>query len=105
MEVTQLQRQIDNCTGAEDMTAIALAYLAGTVIRDAVAAEAWLMKAIEQDDPVHSPRAMGIFGRELLGRDRILPQEEIPELRARAARAEGRERAELEALLSLEEKL
>ena len=101
MKTAELQRLIDGCAAPADMTAIARSYLEGTVIRDMVAAEAWLMKAIAADDPVHSPLAMGILTREILGKDRVIPEQEIPVLRSRLKNAVGREREELEALLKL----
>ena len=101
MNPAQWQHKIDFCSGAEEMVLIAREYLKGTLIRDPVAAEAWLLRAIEADDPVHSPEAMGILAREVLRKDRVIPEEEIPELRSRAAAAKGREKEVLEALLKL----
>ena len=101
MESQEFQQMIDSCTTAEHMVAIAGAYLSGTVVRDLTAAQGWLMKAIEADDPVVSPQAMGILARQILKRDRVIPPGDVPDLRSRWTLAEGREREELEALLKL----
>lgn len=101
MNQAELQKRIDNCSTPEDMTQIAQAYLDGTVLRDPVAAESWLLRAIDADDPVWSPRAMGILARRILGKEQIFGPGEIRELKRRAAQAVDRERVELEALLEL----
>jgi len=101
MNGTELQHQIDACMTAEDMVAIARQYLEGTVIRDPVAAHAWLMRAMEADDPVWSARAMGILAREILGVNQVIPKAEAETLRALAEHAEGKEKRELDALLAL----
>lgn len=101
MEMDQLQFRIDNGKTAEDYLTIARQYLAGSPVRDPVAAQAWLNKAIEADDPVISPAAMGLLAREVLGKKQVIPEEEIAELKLRAKRAAGREKQELEALLEL----
>ena len=101
METARLQQWIDSCSGAGDMTRIAQAYLEGTVIRDPVAAEAWLMKAIETGDPIHSPVAMDLLARRILGLDRVIREEEVPILRQELSEARDERRTELEVLLGL----
>ena len=96
-----LQKRIDNCCTPEDMTFIALAYLDGTVLRDPVAAESWLQRAIDSDDPVWSPAAMGILARRILGKEQLFSPGELLALRDRASRASGREKEELDRLLEL----
>ena len=100
METARLQQCIDNCRDAADMTRIAQAYLDGTVLRDPVAAEAWLMKAIEAEDPIQSPKAMALLARRILGQDKVIADSEIPILLKEMADAPNEQRAELEALLS-----
>lgn len=101
MNLAQLQKRIDTCRTPEDMTAIAQAYLDGTVLRDPVAAESWLQRAIDADDPVWSPAAMGILARRILGKEQLYSPEELLALTGRAARAVGTEKTELDSLLEL----
>lgn len=101
MEREAFQKLIDSGTTAERMTCIAGEYLRGSVIRDLTAAEGWLMKAIEEDDPVYSPRAMGILAREILKKKQVIPPGDVADLLARLPAATDRERSELEALLQL----
>lgn len=100
MERKILQQRIDGCSGAAEMIEIALAYLDGAVLRDAVAAEAWLNRAIETEEPIHSARAMGILVTRVMGREQVYSDEEYLELRRRAEAAVESEKAELDALLS-----
>ena len=101
MNPAELQKRIDSCTTPEDMTFIALAYLDGAVLRDPVAAESWLLRAIDGDDPVWSPAAMGILARRILGKEQLFSPGELRALRRRAEQAADREKVELEALLDL----
>lgn len=101
METEKLQKRIDGCTDAQDMLAIARAYLSGNPVYDPVAAEAWLNKAIQTGDPVYAPQAMGLLAREILGKEQIFPDSEMEELRRRMEIAQGEEKQELEELLSL----
>lgn len=101
MERENMQQLIDAAKTPEEMIAVAQAYLDGRLLRDPVAAEAWLMKAIEAEDPVQSPRAMGILAVRILGASRVLTDQDYLDIRRRARTAVGRERQELLALLSL----
>ena len=101
MNLAELQKRIDTCRTPEDMTAIAQAYLDGTVLRDPVAAESWLQRAIDTGDPVWSPAAMGILARRILGKEQLYSPEELLALTVRAARAVGTEKLELDSLLEL----
>ncbi|MBE6925142.1 MAG: hypothetical protein E7466_07920 [Ruminococcaceae bacterium] len=100
MDTGQLQALIHSADTAEKMHAIAQSYLEGTVLQDSVAAEAWLLRAIELGDSVESVRAMGTLAK-LLGKTQILPPSELPELRRRLETATGQEKILLEALLEL----
>lgn len=101
MEREELQQLIDTCTGAQAMVTIAREYLRGSVLRDPTAAEGWLIKAIASEDPVYSPRAMGILAREILEKDPVIPPEDVPHIQAGLLSATARERTELEELLRL----
>lgn len=101
MEKEKMQKLIDSGETPEAMIAVAQAYLDGGVLRDPVAAEGWLMKAIEAGDPVQSSKAMGILAVRVLGKNQVLTDEDYRDIRYRAQTAVGRERQELLALLSL----
>lgn len=101
MKTTEMQALIDHCGGPADMIAIARGYLDGAVLRDFVAAEAWLMKAIEAEEPQESPKAMALLAHRILGREAVLSDEDYQDIHRRADTAEGREREELLALLEL----
>lgn len=101
MDVERMQRLIDRGDRPEIMNDIALGYLDGAVLRDPVAAEAWLMKAIEAGDPRESPRAMAVLARRILGRGEILTDEDYLDIRSRAETAGEAEGELLDALLEL----
>ncbi|MDO5153411.1 MAG: hypothetical protein Q4D50_08620 [Eubacteriales bacterium] len=101
MEKEKMQKLIDSGNTPEAMIAVAQAYLDGGVLRDPVAAEGWLMKAIEAGDPVQSPKAMGILAVRVLGKDRVLSDADYRDIQRCVQSAEGAERQELLALLTL----
>lgn len=103
MDILSMQTMIDVCDTPAAMTAIAEAYLNGEVLRDAVAAEAWLMKAIEAEDPVESPRAMAVLAHAILHRP-LLTQQDAEDIRRQAQTAQGEQRRQLLELLELNEK-
>ena len=100
MEIHQMQALIDGADTAEKMDAVGRAYQEGALLRDEVAAEAWLLRAVEQGDPVGSVKAMGSLAR-LLGKPEPLTDEDYLDIRRRLPTAEGQERQTLLALLEL----
>ena len=100
MNIIQMQQRIDAAQSAADSIAVAQAYLDGAVLRDMVAAEAWLMRAVEMEDPLESTRAMGILAERILGKE-PLSEQDCRDIRADAETARGREREALLALLEL----
>lgn len=98
MDRETMQRLIDRCSDPKTMLTIAEEYLEGTVLRDAVAAEAWLMRAIEAEDPLESPKAMAVLASEILRKGEILSDQDYLDIRRQAQTAVGQER---EALLNL----
>lgn len=100
MNLSTMQALIDHCDSPADMIGIAQAYLNGAVLRDTVAAEAWLMKAIEAEDPVESPRAMAVLAKSILRRP-MLTREDAEDIRRRAETAQGEQRQQLLDLLAL----
>ena len=100
MKIKQMQQRIDTAQSAADKIAVAQAYLDGAVLRDLVAAEAWLMRAIEMEDTLESPRAMGILAERILHRE-PLSEQDCRDIRADAETAQGQEREALLALLEL----
>lgn len=100
MNISTMQAMIDTCDSPADMTGIAEAYLNGAVLRDTVAAEAWLMKAIEAEDPAASPRAMAVLARSILHRP-LLTREDAEDIRRQAETAQGEQRQQLLDLLAL----
>ena len=100
MTAEELQRHIDNAGSAKDMVVIAKAYLDGSVLYDPTAAEAWLLRAIETEDPVVSAEAMGLLAECILCKPAIPPQD-AREIAARLETAQGEERETLLALQRL----
>lgn len=100
MNLSTMQALIDRCNSPADMIGIAQAYLNGAVLRDTVAAEAWLMKAIGAEDPVESPRAMAVLAKSILRRP-MLTREDAEDIRRRAETAQGEQRQQLLDLLAL----
>lgn len=100
MNIIQMQQRIDTAQSVADSIAVAQAYLDGAVLRDTVAAEAWLMCAIEMEDPLESTRAMGILAERILGKE-PLSEQDCRDIRVDAETARGREREALLALLEL----
>lgn len=101
MEREKLQLLIMRGEEPEIMLTIAKSYLDGDVVFDTVAAEGWLMKAIEADDPVVSPKAMAMLATRILGKKEILTDTDYQDIRNRVETASGEERKELETLLKL----
>jgi len=66
MTRTELQSLIDHADSAAEMLRIGRAYLEGRVLYDRVAAEAWLLKAVETEDPLLSPQAMYLLAEQIL---------------------------------------
>ena len=101
MDVKRIQQEIDGACSAAKMLAVARSYLDGDVLRDTVAAEAWLMRAIMREEPLDSVKAMAVWAREILGATEPLSDADYLDIRRQAQSAAGREREELEALLAL----
>ncbi len=100
MDILSMQTMIDTGNTPAAMTAIAEAYLNGAVLRDTVAAEAWLMKAIEAEDPLESPRAMAVLAKSILHRP-MLTREDAEDIRCRAQTAQGEQQRQLLEMLKL----
>lgn len=101
MDRKTMQQMINSPDTPEKMLTIAKSYLNGSVLLDPIAAEGWLMKTIEANDPVHSPRAMALLAMKVLGQETILSDEDYLDIQQRSKLAKGREKQELMELLSL----
>ena len=102
MKVTreELQKMIDlPDKQAKQMREIGQSYLRGDVLKDAVAAESWLMKVIEAEDAKESPLAMALIAKEILGKEQIFSDKDYLQIKEEAENAEGEKRTELELLL------
>ncbi len=82
----------------KQMLEIAEAYIRGDVIQDKVAAEAWLERVIALEDTT-SVLAMGILGREILGKA-VLSDADYRDICREYQTADANRRRELEQLLS-----
>ena len=92
----QLQKQIDKANhSAKEMRLIGEAYLRGDVIRDKVAAEGWLMKAVEMEEPVESALAMILIGREILGVEEIISERDFIDMQKEMKVSEKKEELEI----------
>lgn len=94
MDIQQFQQLIHRAATAEEMVCIAQCYTEGQVVRDPVAAEAWLLRAVELEDPVWSVRAMGDLAR-LLGRTEILSDQDLEQILRELPNARGPDRLTL----------
>lgn len=101
MDIETMQLLIDRGNDPKAMLTIARGYLDGAVLRDKVAAEAWLMRAIEAEDPLESPKAMALLASEILGKGEILSDLDYLDIRRRSQAAVGQEREALLGLLEL----
>lgn len=101
MDIETMQLLIDGCNDPKAMLTIARGYLDGTVLRDKVAAEAWLMRAIGTEDPLESPKAMALLASRILGKGEILSDQDYLDIRRQSRTAVGQEREVLVGLLEL----
>lgn len=101
MDITQMQQHIDAAESAAAMIAVAEAYLDGEVLHDPVAAEAWLMRAIETEDPVQAPKAMAVLAARILKKEEVLSDSDYQDIRRQAQAAVGQDRDALLGLLEL----
>lgn len=64
----------------QELLSIAKSYLAGTVLQDFVAAEAYLMRVVETEHEPEAFEAMVLYGREILGLKKVLSDADYMEL-------------------------
>lgn len=96
MNQKELQKRIDKPDHTpEDMRKIAESYLRGDVLRDLVAAEGWLMKAIESEDGRESMVAMILLVREILKKEHAISEADHKELEKAFAEGTKEEREKL----------
>lgn len=97
----KLQKMIDQSDKqARQMIEIGQSYLRGDVLKDEVAAEGWLMKAIDTEDREEAPIAMEILIKEILKREQVLSDGDYLQMRKEYEVAEGEKKKELELFLS-----
>ena len=101
MDISQMQLQIHTAKSAAAMISVAQAYLDGEVLHDPVAAEAWLMRAIETEDFLEAPKAMSILAGRILKKKEILSDSDYQDILSRLQTADDQEREALLALLKL----
>ena len=92
----QLQKLIDktNLT-AKEMRFIGEAYLRGDVIKDKVAAEGWLMKVVEREEPIESALAMLLIGKEILGVEQVISEKDYEDMKIELEMSEKNEELEM----------
>lgn len=97
----ELQKMIDQTDKkAKEMRKIGQSYLRGDVLKDEVAAEGWLMKAIETEDRKEASIAMAIYVKEILKKEQILSNEDYIQIKEECQLATGEKKDELETLLN-----
>ncbi len=97
----ELQKMIDQPDKeAKQMREIGQSYLNGDVLKDMVAAESWLMKAIETEDREEASIAMAIYVKEILKKEQILSDEDYIQIKEEYQLATGEKKDELETLLN-----
>lgn len=101
MKRDELQKMIDQSDhNAEYMRKIGESYLRGEVLRDLVAAECWLNKAVEMEDEKESVIAMALIARNILGKDQVFSDGDYLHMKKEYETAEGEKKKELELFLS-----
>jgi len=103
MNVTrdELQKMIEQAERRpEYMRRIGEAYIRGDVLKDEVAAESWLMKAIETEDTKEASLAMELYVKEILKKEQILSDKDYLQIKEEYESAAGEKKAELEILLN-----
>lgn len=86
---------------AAEMRSIGEAYLHGDVLYDPIAAEAWLMKAVEMEDMMESPKAMALLVEEIMGKKQVISKQDYQDIKRDWEQAKGQEKEYLECLLRL----
>ena len=102
MNVTrdELQKMIEQADRRpEYMRRIGESYIRGDVLKDEVAAESWLMKAIETEDAKEALLAMELYVKEILKKEQVLSDKDYIKIKEEYESATGEKRAELETLL------
>lgn len=85
----------------ERMRMIGEAYIRGDVLYDPVAAEAWLMLAIEQGESEDAVHAMELIARVLHRKEKVLSDEDYMDVWRELQKADPGRRGYLEKLLEL----
>lgn len=97
----ELQKMINQSDKhARQMREIGQCYLRGDVLKDEVAAEGWLMKAIDSEDREEALIAMEILIKEILKKEQVLSDGDYLQMKKEYATAKGEKKKELELLLS-----
>lgn len=92
----QLQKQIDKANHtAREMRLIGESYLKGDVIKDKVAADAWLMKVVEMEEPVESALAMIVIAKEILGVEEVISEKDYEDMKKEIKISEKNEELEI----------
>lgn len=82
MEREELQALLEKNTKTQkDMLLIAESYLRGDVLKDALAAEAWLHAVINEGETVEAVRAMELLGKQIIGAEEVLAPEDLAQIR------------------------
>lgn len=101
MDIPKMQQRIDAAESAAAMISVAEAYLDGEVLRDPIAAEAWLMRAIETEDPLEAPKAMAVLAARILKKEEVLSDSDYQDILRCVQTADNQERKALLGLLEL----
>ena len=64
----------------KEMRIIGESYLNGDVLKDKVAAEAWLNKVIETGDNVDSMMAMMLLAKKILGKENVILENDYEDM-------------------------
>lgn len=83
------------------MLEIGKAYLEGTVLKDLTAAEAWLTRAMCEEENALAVEAMELIGHHIAGKEQILTDEDYKNIREKLSDAAEGEYEYLRALESL----
>ena len=97
----ELQIMIDQADHRPDyMRRIGESYLRGDILKDKVAAESWLIKAIETEDKKEALLAMELYVKKILEKEQILSDRDYLQIREKYKFATGEKKSELEMLLN-----
>ena len=102
LEKKELQKLIDKEEKTpEEMRIIGESYLRGDVLRDNMAAEAWLQKVIDSGDSKDSIIAMTLLMREIYGIDNVISEKDYQTMQEELNNCKEEDRGKVKEMLDV----